>query len=311
MTLRGRFAPSPSGRMHLGNVYSAVLSYASVLSRGGEWVLRIEDLDAQRCKREYADTLEDDLRWLGFADYEGGSHGGSSSPYYQSLRSDLYREAYERLVASGLVYPCFCSRADILAARAPHATDGVVVYSGKCRQLTDEQRQAKATTRTPAQRLIFDAEQSSFADGHYGMQMCCPRTDCGDFIIRRADGSFAYQLAVVVDDALMGITEVVRGSDLLSSTHQQIYLYQKLGYPVPQFYHLPLLLSPSGCRLAKRDRGADMSLLRQTYKPQQIIGLIAFYAGLTDQMTDMSLAELVGIFSWDRVRTTDIVCDLH
>lgn len=156
--------------------------------------------------------------------------------------------------------------------------------------------------------MRFDEAASHFTDMHYGLQTSCPATDCGDFIIRRTDGSFAYQLAVVVDDALMGINQVVRGCDLIESTHQQIFLYEKLGYPTPQFAHVPLLMSPCGARLAKRDKGVDMHDLRHNYSPEQLLGLIAHLAGQIAQPEPISLAELVQEFCWEKVPLGNVEC---
>ena len=305
----GRFAPSPSGRMHLGNIYSAVLSWLSARSQGGRWILRLEDLDRQRCHPEYATQIEDDLRWLGLDWDEGGTLGGPNGPYYQSQRTEFYINALEQLRGTGRLYPCFCTRADIMASSAPHQSDGMIVYSGKCRQLTAAQIADLQATRKPAIRLAVDNTDGSFTDLHYGPQPYNLARDCGDFILRRADGNFAYQLAVVVDDALMGVTEVVRGCDLLTSTPQQILLYQLLGYPVPQFAHIPLLIAPDGRRLAKRNAGTDMGSLRQRYTPQQLLGLIAHLAHLTDKREELSASELLSVFAWSKVPTENIVVD--
>lgn len=307
--MKGRFAPSPSGRMHLGNVYSAVVSWLSARSQNGEWLLRIEDLDRQRCKREYAAQLEDDLRWLGLCWDEGGSTGGRSGPYFQSERSELYQRELAKLMQQNLLYPCYCTRADIMASSAPHLTDGIVVYSGHCRNLSSAQRAEFDKIREPAVRMIVPDAECTFTDIHYGPQHCNLARDCGDFVVRRADGNFAYQLAVVTDDALMGVTEVVRGCDLLPSTHQQIYLYKQLGYRVPQFAHLPLLMSEDGNRLAKRDKGTDMGTLRQNNTPQQLLGKIAFLAGIIDKSASISLHELTAEFRWDKVRKNNVIAD--
>ena len=295
--------------MHLGNIYSAVLSWLSARSQGGRWILRIEDLDRQRCHPEYAAQIEDDLRWLGLDWDEGGTIGGHNGPYYQSQRTDFYINALEKLRSTGRLYPCFCTRADIMASSAPHQSDGMVVYSGKCRQLTAAQQAALQATRKPAIRLAVDNADGSFTDLHYGPQPYNLARDCGDFILRRADGNFAYQLAVVVDDALMGVTEVVRGCDLLTSTPQQILLYQLLGYPVPQFAHIPLLIAPDGRRLAKRNAGTDMGSLRQRYTPQQLLGHIAHLAHLTDKLEELSASELLSVFAWNKVPTENIVVE--
>lgn len=307
--MKGRFAPSPSGRMHLGNVYSAVLSWLSAKSQGGEWLLRIEDLDTQRCKPEYALQIEDDLRWMGLVWDEGGSTGGPSGPYYQSQRNAIYQNELEKLHSKGLLYPCYCTRADIMASSAPHQTDGQVVYSGRCRTLSESQRIELEKVRKPATRLMVEDAEICFTDIHYGRQCFNLAHDCGDFIVQRADGNFAYQLAVVADDALMGVTEVVRGCDLLPSTPQQIYLYRLLGYDAPQFAHVPLLMSKDGHRLAKRDKGADMGFLRQTYTPEMLLGKIAYYAGLADNQEAISLRELTDEFQWEKVAKTGIVVE--
>ena len=212
--MTGRFAPSPSGRMHLGNVFSAMLAWISVRSQGGEMVLRIEDLDPDRCRPEYAETLKDDLRWLGL-DWDR-----EQTP--QSLRSRAYEERFDRLAQLGLVYPCYCTRNELHAASAPHASDGRVLYAGTCRDLTQAQRAEKQ--KLPAWRLMVPNRAYGFTDGLQGWFSENLAAECGDFIIRRADGVYAYQLAVVTDDGEGGITQVVRGMDLLDSTPRQLYL---------------------------------------------------------------------------------------
>ena len=239
----GRFAPSPSGRLHLGNLACSLLAWLSARSRGGRIVLRIEDLDAERCPRKYADQLEEDLGWLGLFWDEGGSKGGPHEPYYQSECSGIYTESYKKLEAMGLVYPCFCSRSQLHAASAPHTSDGNVIYPGTCRGLTAEEIAEKRKKKAPAYRLMVPDENIAFTDGCMGEHTENLLRDCGDFYLRRADGVFAYQLAVVVDDARMGVTEVVRGADLLSSTARQLYLYRLLDLPAPKFAHCPLLLA--------------------------------------------------------------------
>lgn len=308
MRLKGRFAPSPSGRMHLGNVYSALMSYLSVKSRGGEWLLRIEDLDRQRCKTEYALQLMDDLRWMGL-EWDEGPQTEKEREYFQSARQEIYDQAFERLRESGLIYDCYCRRADILASRAPHATDGTIVYSGRCKNLTDEEREELSATRKPAQRIVVSDQTVEYIDGNYGRQTCNLARDCGDFIIRRADGNYAYQLAVVVDDALMGVNEVVRGNDLIDSTHQQIYLYDKLGYTTPSFYHLPLLMSKEGHRLAKRDQGTDMGYIRETMTPERLMGRLMYWAGQIGEDEAITIEEAVKEFDWGNMRKENIVVE--
>ena len=208
----GRYAPSPSGRMHLGNLMCCLLAWLSAKSKGGQVLLRIEDLDTMRCPRVYADAIMDDLAWLGL------SADGPTPTVYQSERSKIYQQYYDILLKKGLVYPCFCSRSQLHAASAPHRSDGQVVYAGTCRGLSAEEVARRSLMRAPAFRVRVPDEEIAFTDGHLGRYAENLARDCGDFYLRRADGVFAYQLAVVVDDALMGVTEVVRGSDLLSST---------------------------------------------------------------------------------------------
>ena len=255
----GRFAPTPSGRMHLGNLFCALLAWLSARSAGGRMVLRQEDLDPLRTSPDYARQIEADLRFLGLDWDEGGSLGGPHGPYDQSARSAYYEALLARLEEQGLVYPCFCSRSQLHAASAPHASDGEVVYPGTCRGLGQAEIDAKKAVKPPALRVMVDSRMRCFDDGHYGR--CCQRLDmaCGDFILRRSDGVFAYQLAVVADDAAMGVNQVVRGRDLLSSTPRQIYLCQLLGLPVPAYWHTPLLLAGDGRRLSKRDRDLETS----------------------------------------------------
>lgn len=243
----GRFAPSPTGRMHLGNVFSALLSWLSARAQGGTWLLRIEDIDPQRSRHEYADMLMDDLQWLGL-EWDG-------KPCWQSQRGDIYARYLQQLTDAGLIYPCYCTRGDILATQAPHESDGRVVYKGTCRNLPPEARKGPAALRMK----VPDEGRGivTFTDGHYGTHTVDLTTQCGDFIVRRKDGAWAYQLAVVVDDALMGINEVVRGRDLLLSSPQQIYLAQQLGFTPPRFTHLPLLCNTAGQRLSKRDKSLD------------------------------------------------------
>ena len=305
----GRFAPSPSGRMHLGNVYSALLSWLSARSQGGRWLLRIEDLDPQRCKREYAIQLEDDLRWLGIEWDEGGIE---DPRYVQSQRGAIYEEYLSRLESLGMTYPCYCSRADLLATQAPHESDGRVVYQGTCRPDGTAEKaawiaeKAASSHRSPATRLRVPDREITFIDGHYGAQSLNLAKACGDFILRRSDGAWAYQLAVVVDDALMGVTEVVRGSDLLLSVPQQLYLYELLGFKAPTFSHLPLLCNEQGQRLCKRDHSLHMGTLREQYSPQELLGFIAHHAGLIDHPEPLSAEELIPLFDWDKIPRKEI-----
>ena len=302
----GRFAPSPSGRIHLGNILCCLLAWLSARQKEGRVVLRIEDLDTARCPRRYADQMEEDLRWLGLDWDEGPGVGGLQEPYYQSVRTELYQTALEKLEEMGLVYPCFCTRAELHAASAPHRSDGQVLYAGTCRSLTVEQAAEKAAKRPPALRLKTPEEIWGFTDGHMGRYEENLARDCGDFLLRRSDGMFAYQLAVVVDDAAMGVTEVVRGADLLDSTPRQLYLYSLLGLQAPAFYHFPLLLAPDGRRLSKRDADAGLDSLRDCISAEELLGKLAYLAGFNPSAEPKTAAQLLGDFSWDKVPREDI-----
>lgn len=302
----GRYAPSPSGRMHLGNLCCCLLAWLSAKSAGGRVVLRIEDLDAERCPRKFADLLEQDLAWLGLAADEGGSQSGEAGSYYQSERSGIYQQYYDRLAAKGLIYPCFCSRSQLHAASAPHRSDGQVIYAGTCRGLSPQEIAEKQKHKAPAFRVKVPQETITFADGHLGAYAENLAQDCGDFYVRRADGVFAYQLAVVVDDALMGVTQVVRGADLLSSTPRQLWLYRELGLKAPKFYHMPLLLAPDGRRLSKRDGDQSLENLQNRYEPEQIIGRMAFALGLQDTPAPRTPQELLNGFDWQKIPRQDI-----
>lgn len=294
----GRFAPSPSGRMHLGNLWSCLLAWLSARSAGGRIVLRLEDLDPDRCRPEFCQQVMQDLDWLGL-DWDG-------EPVYQSRRSHIYEEYFRVLEQQGLIYPCYCTRNQLLAASAPHRSDGAAVYDGRCRTLTAGRRQELASARRPAWRVAVPAEEISFDDlcqGHYGHRL---DTHCGDFILRRSDGVYAYQLAVVVDDALMGVTQVVRGSDLLDSTPRQIWLGRRLGFDTPEHAHVPLLLATDGRRLAKRDRDLELGQLQQRYTAPELVGILAHLAGLTPEYAPISPSDLIPLFRWDKVPKSDL-----
>ena len=307
--MRGRFAPTPSGRMHLGNVLAALVAWLSARAYGGEMVMRVEDLDPRAQSRERAKLLMDDLRWLGL-DWDAG-------PYWQSERGALYDEAIARLADAGLTYPCFCSRAELHAATAPHASDGTPVYAGTCRALSAEEVARRAAERPPATRLrVPDADDPAgtvvFCDLAYGPQREVLARECGDFLVRRSDGVVAYQLAVVVDDALMGVTQVVRGRDLLGSCARQSYLAGLLGWEAPEYGHVPLLVAPDGRRLSKRDRDLDLGVLREHgVEPERVVGTLGHAVGLVDKGWEGTPSELVGEFAWEKIAAhrDDIVCD--
>lgn len=296
----GRFAPSPSGRMHLGNGLSAMLAWLSAKQQGGEIVLRIEDLDPARSKQVYAEQIMDDFLWLGLK-WDRMSEN-------QSLRGEVYRNAMEQLSKRGLIYPCYCSRDQLHAASAPHASDGRVIYGGTCRNLTPEERRNQS--KKPAWRLVMPDREIAFRDGLQGEYRMNLQKEMGDIIVRRADGVAAYQLAVVVDDGACGVTEVVRGRDLLTSTPTQLYLYELLGLKAPQFFHVPMLLAMDGRRLSKRDQDLDFGRLRQRFGPEEILGLLAYLCGLLPKWEEISAEELAMEFSWDKVVKEDIRVDV-
>lgn len=303
MAVKGRFAPSPSGRMHLGNLFSFLLAWLSVRHEGGSLVLRVEDLDPVRCQPAHAWQLMEDLEWLGLTWDEGGESPAS----WQSNRGHLYAEAFARLEGQGLTYPCFCSRIQRLN-EAPHLHQ--VSPSCPCAALTAEEAAQRALERQPSFRVRVPHETISFTDALQGPYAQDLATQCGDFPIKRSDGAWAYQLAVVVDDAAMGVTQVVRGRDLLSSTPRQLWLYEALGLTPPTaFYHVPLLVAPDGRRLAKRDADLDMGALRQRYKPEELLGLLAQLAGQRDTPAPVTARELAQTFDWSRVPRQDIPVD--
>lgn len=292
----GRFAPTPSGRMHLGNVFAALIAWLSVRSQKGTMVLRMEDLDTQRTSADFADTLRDDLRWLGLCwDVE-------TPP--QSRRSAVYDRYFEKLMDERLLYPCYCTRSQLHSVNAPHLSDGTYVYPGTCRNL-----KTPPPDRAPAWRVIVPDRVWQFTDlvqGDYSLNLA---TACGDMVVRRADGVYVYQLAVTVDDAEAGVTEVVRGMDLLSSAPRQMYLQETLGFPHPVYGHVPMLLSSDGRRLSKRDRDLDLGVLRQRLTPEELIGALAFAAGLLEKNIPISAAELASIFRWEKLRGDAIYLD--
>ena len=286
---KGRFAPSPTGRMHLGNVFSALLSWLSAKSKGGKWLLRIEDIDPQRSKQQYADQIMRDLEWLGLTWDEG--------PYYQSDRGEIYEEYLERLRRQNLLYLSYKTRAERLAVSAPQAASlNSIPDKTECLPLKGE----CATMLKVSDRVV------TYEDAHYGTQTIDIKKDIGDFIVRRRDGAWAYQLAVVVDDALMGVTEVVRGRDLLQSAGQQIYLSELLGFPRMNYAHLPLLCNEAAQRLSKRDKSMDIGLLKQCFTAEEIIGRLAFFAHLIDENAPCKPTDLLPMFDWKKVPCNDI-----
>lgn len=263
---RGRLAPSPTGYLHLGHARTFWVAQERARVQGGTLILRNEDIDALRFKLEFVAAMLEDLRWFGFEWSEGPDCGGPFDPYNQSERFDFYRAALDKLVAGGFVYPCTCSRKDIRsAARAPHAIDDdEPIYPGTCRSNSPSTLDSRLSTRFNWRFRVPDGETISFTDGHFGPQQFVAGRDFGDFVVWRHDDVPAYQLAVVVDDAAMQITEVVRGADLLKSTARQILLFRALGRQPPAFFHCPLMTDASGVRLAKRHDALSLRFLRQS-----------------------------------------------
>lgn len=295
----GRFAPTPSGRMHLGNVFAGLIAWLAARSAGGGFLLRMEDLDTQRTGEAYAQQIREDLSWLGLTWDE------ETQP--QSQRSGIYRTYFEKLADLGLLYPCYCTRSLLHSVNAPHLSDGTYVYPGTCRNLTPAQR--AAYDRSPSWRVRVPDRIWRFTDrlqGEYAQNLA---RECGDFVLRRADGVYVYQLAVTVDDALSGVTQVVRGSDLLSSAPRQMYLQELLGFPHPDYGHVPMLLAPDGRRLSKRDGDLDLGALRRRVTAPRLLGALAYTAGLLDQSVPISAGELAEEFSWERLKKEDICLD--
>jgi len=289
----GRFAPTPSGRMHLGNVFAALIAWLSVRSRNGEMVLRMEDLDTQRTSADFADILRSDLAWLGL-DYDR-----ETPP--QSQRSDVYDRYFSVLQEKGLIYPCYCTRSQLHSVNAPHLSDGTYVYTGTCRYLTEPPKGRIPSWRVMVPDRIWTLEDQ--VQGHYELNLA---TQCGDMVMRRADGVYVYQLAVTVDDGEAGVTEVVRGMDLLSSAPRQMFLQELFGFPHPQYAHVPMLLAPDGRRLSKRDKDLDLGELRKHITPEQLLGTLAYASGLIDQKASVSARELAQEFSWDNLKGDSI-----
>lgn len=306
--IRGRFAPTPSGFLHLGNLFCSLLAWLEAKKNGGSIILRIEDLDQNRCLRTNADRLARDLEWLGLIWDEGAYVSAASEAYFQSNRSNIYAHYFEQLQNSGHSFPCFCSRSELHAAEAPHLSDGRILYPGTCRQLSAAEREAKAAKRAPAYRVQVPDEVISFQDGHYGSQSYNLVKESGDFIVRRSDGVFAYQLAVTVDDALMGVNQVVRGCDLLSSTAMQLYLYRLLGFEPPGFFHVPLLTAADGRRLAKRDGDLELSVLRRHFgSAEPIIGWLAYLAGQLKKPESITPTALLTIYDSAKIPKDNII----
>lgn len=284
---------------------SSMLAWLDVRSQNGTLVFRLEDLDPARSEKKYADLMAEDLSWLGL-DWDEGWFPEKGAAFSQGQRTTYYEEAFKKLKDKGLIYPCYCSRAQRLAASAPHPGEPYDSSCG-CRYLSiDQRKQLEDKGRKPAWKVIVPDREISFEDRHYDHQKE-NLLQQGDFIIRRSDGIFAYQLAVSVDDSLMGINSVVRARDLMSSSFRQIWLIEELGFTAPVYAHAPLLVSTEGRKLSKREGDLNMETLREIYQPEEIIGHMAFMSGLIDRYQPISAKELVPSFSWDKIKKDDVV----
>jgi glutamyl-tRNA synthetase len=316
--VRGRYAPSPTGELHLGNVRTALVAWLGVRAARGTFVMRVEDLDPPRIIAGAEARILEDLRWLGMDWDEGPDVGGPYAPYRQSERYDHFREALARLQAAGRLYGCTCSRADLKRlASAPHVGEEGPVYPGLCRSKAlpmDLATEGDAKHRQPALRFLVAPGTVCFDDLLAGRTCQAVDEQVGDFVIRRADGLYAYQLAVVVDDGAMAIDQVVRGADLLDSTARQIQLQQALGLPQPTYAHVPLVLNAEGERLAKRDLATSIRQMREAgVRPETVVGVLGASLGLLTAPEPLPLRDLVPLFSWEnlsrepwRVETTTL-----
>ncbi|MCW2277176.1 tRNA glutamyl-Q(34) synthetase GluQRS [Heliophilum fasciatum] len=297
----GRYAPSPTGQLHLGNARTALLAWLQVRQAGGRFILRMEDLDPARSSPTVAKAIIEDLRWLGLDWDEGPDVGGPHGPYCQSERRAFYTEALEKLWQQELIYPCTCSRKDLASvAHAPHgAADDPPPYPGHCRHRRRSEQEALCQSdHRWSLRFHVPAGIVAWQDALAGTIIQDVARTVGDFIVYRADHVIAYQLAVVVDDAAMGITDVLRGDDLLSSTARQIQLGQALGLPIPRYAHVPLLYGPDGARLAKRHGATAIAALRDRgWRAAEITGWLAASAGLLPDVAPINARDLVATFA--------------
>jgi glutamyl-tRNA synthetase len=314
----GRLAPSPTGAQHVGNARTYLLAWLSIRSRGGRIILRMEDIDSPRVKRGAAEQAFEDLRWLGLDWDEGPDIGGPHAPYVQTQRLELYREALEKLKAAERVYPCTCTRSDVeAAASAPHIGQEGPIYPGTCSSRWAADADTLACSASEGKPISFawrfraTENLRFFHDSVAGNQFCNPAADLGDFVIAKADGSPSYQLAVVIDDHAMGVTEVLRGDDLIPSAFRQLEIYDFFPWHPPQFAHVPLVVGPDGRRLAKRHGDTRLSTLRNAgVRPERLIGLLAHSAGLFEQPKPMAAPDLLAHFdlhklSRDKFKFTD------
>lgn len=299
-----RLAPSPTGALHLGNARTFLINWLLARQNGWEILLRIEDLDGPRIKRGADAQLVEDLRWLGL-DWDDG-------PIYQSPRMNIYREAIQQLLSRQRTYPCVCSRKEVeSAASAPHSDDGAAIYPGTCRDRFESMESARQlSNRLPAIRFRVPNGMITFEDHFAGPMQFDPQEQLGDFVIAKADGTPAYQLAVVVDDAETQVSDVVRGDDLLDSTPRQILLYRALGIAsaIPNYWHLPLVIGSDGKRLAKRHGDTRLSTYRERgVSAGRLISLLARWCGIDDPAPILHPSELVDCFRLEKIPKKPII----
>ena len=302
----GRYAPSPTGPLHSGNLRTALLCWLQVRLAGGKFILRIDDLDQPRNKAGSLENIIEDLKWLGIDWDIGPGISSISTEYQQSQRTSLYNDAFESLAKAQLIYPCSCSRKDIaLAASAPHADDNPGIYPGTCRPRINKIKStvAKTGSTNHAWRFTVTNQTIEFIDqlrGRYSQQL---ESAVGDFVVKRKDGLFAYQLATVVDDGLMGVTDVVRGTDLIDSAPRQIALFKALGFSPPRFWHVPLMTDDRGNKMSKREGSESVCQWRRQGKTaEQLVGHMASSAGLIDHNKAISCEDLLNVLNGELFR---------
>jgi len=307
---KGRFAPSPTGYLHVGNAWVAILAWLDARRKGGAFILRVEDLDEARSRDIYRQAMVDDLRWLGIDWDEGPDVGGPAAPYEQRLRRGRYEQALERLREARELYPCFCARSRLLSiASAPQGLFGDEPrYDRRCLRLSDAERAELAATKQPSLRLHVPDDALVTVDDRLLGRTTARPAEGGDFVVRRADGVIAYHLAVVVDDHAMGVTDVIRGADLFPSAFRQVYLAERLGYAPPRYAHVPLVVDEEGRRLAKRHGDLSLRALREAgVRPQQLVGLLLWLAGQLDRPEPMRPAEAMDGFDLARLPRHPVV----
>ena len=305
--IKGRFAPTPSGNMHIGNALCYLLAWLSARSQGGSVVLRFEDTDLLRMRPGAVEQTFSDLLWLGLDWDEGPTPEERDGPYFQSCRTEVYDRFFDALREAGAVYPCFCSRQDVRLAAAPHLSDRAAVYPGTCRALSPEEAAERMRKKAPAWRLRLEEGTVSFRDALLGAFSCDAAREYGDFPIRRADGVYCYQFTTALDDALMGVNEVLRSRDLLFSSPWQVYVQEFFGFAPPVFVHIPMLLDEDGQRMAKRDFSLSLKEIRQHYGAEEVVGALGFLAGLQEEPRPCTAESLLGLFDLKKLPREDVV----